>query len=282
VLQIAESWPVEDTIVRSTDQDGAGFDATLNDGLRDALRNAVGQASQGRTAFVDMDRIAREIASPILSDKRRAVQCSENHDIVRTGRGWRIPKIADSTDSHSWYARSRSRVVLGLTLTAVGIPHIFMGQNFWRTNNGATIRMARQDLVGRAGSGQETDGGFPEVHPGIARCAAPAQGFEGDGLNVFHVHNQNRILAFHRWVHEEGYDVMVIASLNDSNQYDYVLVSPPSYWREEFNSDVFDNWVNPNVAGNGGGVVASGGGMHGLPASARITIPANSILVFAR
>ena len=52
-------------------------------------------------------------------------------------------------------------------------------------------------------------------------------------------------------------------------------------WVERFNSDVYDNWVNPMVAGNGGGVTAYEGGRHGLPAHAEIVIPANSVLVFS-
>lgn len=52
-------------------------------------------------------------------------------------------------------------------------------------------------------------------------------------------------------------------------------------WTEVFNSDVYDNWVNPVVAGNAGGVSASGPPLHGLPASASIVIPANGLVVFA-
>ena len=49
-----------------------------------------------------------------------------------------------------------------------------------------------------------------------------------------------------------------------------------------FNSDVYDQWFNPNVQGNPGGVTADGPAWDGLPTSAGITLPANSILVFAR
>jgi 1,4-alpha-glucan branching enzyme len=49
---------------------------------------------------------------------------------------------------------------------------------------------------------------------------------------------------------------------------------------ESFNSDIYDNWVNPNVAGNGGQVSATGNPMHRLPASAAVTMPANAVLVF--
>lgn len=53
-------------------------------------------------------------------------------------------------------------------------------------------------------------------------------------------------------------------------------------WREVFNSDVYDNWVNPIVAGNGGGINASGPPLHGFRASASIVIPANGFVVFSR
>jgi hypothetical protein len=52
--------------------------------------------------------------------------------------------------------------------------------------------------------------------------------------------------------------------------------------QEIFNSDVYDNWVNPTVAGNGGGIVASGGPLHGFAASANLVIPANGFVVLAR
>ena len=46
--------------------------------------------------------------------------------------------------------------------------------------------------------------------------------------------------------------------------------------------NVYDNWVNPQVAGNGTGVNAAGPPRHGLPASATVVIPANGLVVFTR
>lgn len=105
----------------------------------------------------------------------------------------------------------------------------------------------------------------------------------GEPIHVFHVHNDNRVIAFHRWLEGAGRDVVVVASLNESTFYYYELGFPGhGLWLEVFNSDVYDNWVNPQVAGNGGSVVANGPAMHNLPASARIVIPANALLVFSR
>jgi len=107
----------------------------------------------------------------------------------------------------------------------------------------------------------------------------------GDGLNVFHVDNDNRVIAFHRWLPRIGRDVVVVASLNESTFYShsYRLGLPgEGHWQEVFNSDVYDNFFNPSVQGNSGSITADGPGWDGMPNSVGITLPANSILVFAK
>ena len=100
---------------------------------------------------------------------------------------------------------------------------------------------------------------------------------------IIHVHDVNRVLAFQRWIDGEGGDVVVVCSLNEATLTNYDIGFPSAgRWREVFNSDVYDNWVNPLVAGNGGGANADGPPLHGLPASAALTIPANGLLIFAK
>lgn len=108
-------------------------------------------------------------------------------------------------------------------------------------------------------------------------------GLRGQGFRVVHIHDQNCVLAFHRWVEGEGRDVMVVVHLGNSNRFDYRIGFPGrGRWREVFNSDLYENWVNPNVVGNGGSARATSPGWHGLEASANLVLPANSLLVFAR
>jgi 1,4-alpha-glucan branching enzyme len=105
----------------------------------------------------------------------------------------------------------------------------------------------------------------------------------GDNIHPFHVHNLNRVIAFHRWLEGSGQDVIVVATLAESTWYGYGIGFPyAGPWAEVFNSDVYDHWVNPIVAGNGGGITASGPPLHGFAASANIVIPANGFVVFAR
>lgn len=105
----------------------------------------------------------------------------------------------------------------------------------------------------------------------------------GEGFALLHVHDQNRVLAFQRWVPGVGGDVIVVISLANETRHGYAVGFPGTgYWREVFNSDVYERWVNPNTQGNGGGVHANGPALHGLPQSAYLTLPANSLLVFTR
>jgi 1,4-alpha-glucan branching enzyme len=104
-------------------------------------------------------------------------------------------------------------------------------------------------------------------------------------VNVYHNDNPNRVLAYHRWLPGAGRDVVIVVSLREQTFYDhsYALGFPaPGHWHEVFNSDVYDYFANPWAQGNPGGIDADGQPMHGMGQSAGITIPANSILVFAR
>ena len=104
-----------------------------------------------------------------------------------------------------------------------------------------------------------------------------------EGFRVVHVHEANRVLAFHRWVPNAGQDVIVVACLANAPWRSYRVGFPSEgEWKEAFNSDVYDMWLNPNVMGNGGQVFATRHPMHGFDFSADLVLPANSTLVFSR
>ena len=112
------------------------------------------------------------------------------------------------------------------------------------------------------------------------RMSQPA--IRGDNVHPYYVSDYDRVIAFHRWIEGSGQDVIVVGSLGEFTQWGYELGFPiPGFWREVFNSDFYDNFPNPQVAGNGGGIWANGGPMHDFAASASIVIPANGVVVFA-
>lgn len=282
-IHIAEHWPVEQAIVSATQHGGAGFDASQNDGLREAVRSAIGQASVGADAFVDMERIAAHIKSPDLHDGWRAVQCVENHDIVYRDRAPRIAALGDGSNSRSWYARSRARVAMGFTATSLGIPHIFMGQEIledkqWHDDPDGVHKIWWDGL-----NQDRAMSDFLIFTQALFSIRNQYPALRSEQCHISHAHNDNRILVFHRWIEGEGGDVVIVVSLNEATYWNYHLGFPfNGYWREVFNSDAYDHYPNPQCAGNGGGINAFGPAMHNLQTSAQIVIPANSILIFTR
>jgi 1,4-alpha-glucan branching enzyme len=76
---------------------------------------------------------------------------------------------------------------------------------------------------------------------------------------------------------------MVIVHLANFTRVGYRVGLPGGgEWREVFNSDVYENWINAGVAGNNGRVVATAQPLHGFGYSADIVLPANSLLIFSR
>jgi 1,4-alpha-glucan branching enzyme len=287
-VQIAEHWPVNPGIVSSADDGGAGFDSTWDDGVRDSVRKAISQAAGGRDSQVDLDGVASSLtrARVLFAAEWKAVESLESHDEVYHGRSPRMASLCDPQDSRSWYARSRARVANGLLLTAPGIPMLFMGQEFledkqWSDN----LPDGFGNLIWWGGieTGVKPMVDHLRFTQDLIDLRRRQPALRGDGIEVFHVHNDNRVIAYHRWIEGVGQDVVVVVSLNESSFYNYNLGFPgEGQWLEVFNSDVYDNWVNPQATGNGGSITASPTPMHGLPFSASIVIPANGLLVFAR
>jgi 1,4-alpha-glucan branching enzyme len=293
VLQNAEFWPGEFSNIPSTvapiispaTTGGAGFDVIQHDALRSALRGAIGAASAGAQAAVSISGIAGALYPPGLDHGWRAVTCIENHDLVMVGRSPRIPALADASNHRSWYARSRSRFATAILLTAAGIPQFFMGQEFledkpWDVIPGGPNLLWWDGLNSGSDRAMVDQLRFTQdlIH---LRTAQPA--LRSDNVHPFYVSDDDRVLAFHRWLEGTGQDVVVVGSLAESTWWNYQIGFPSGgFWQEVFNSDVYDHWVNPWVAGNGAGVQANGEPLHGFITSASVVIPANGVVVFAK
>jgi 1,4-alpha-glucan branching enzyme len=282
-VHVAEYWGPEPAVVLPAAEDGAGFDAAWHDGLRREVRGVLEQAAGGRDAQVRWQGVVDQLRAPGFRDAWRAVQYLESHDEVYRDRNPRIADLAGGGDARSWYARSRSRAALGLLLTAPGIPMLFMGQELLEDKRWA------DDPVHHTGTlihwdGLASDRAVIDFHRftreliGLRR-RHPA--LRGEGVAVLAADDFHRVLAFQRWVPGSGRDAVVVVSLNEGNHHGYPVPFPRGgEWLEVFNSDVYDGWVNPSAAGNGGRVRADGPPRHGLPASAEIVVPANGVLVF--
>jgi 1,4-alpha-glucan branching enzyme len=287
-VQIAEYWGEFRWLAVQQPPAGMGFDIGYTDGIRDDVRSVLAQAAGGAGAWVDVGRLANGLRRPVNTEFAwQAYNCLENHDLVLDMDDHRAPRIArvsDSANPRSWYARSRSRVATGVLLTAPGVPMLFMGEEFLEDKLWSDSPDRTDHLIWWDGA-QGDDPAMADflrctrelIH---VRRSQPA--LRAEPITVYPADQANRVLAYQRWVPGSGRDVVVVVSLNESTLWSYQLGFPrPGRWREIFNSDYYDNFPNPWVAGNNGGVTADGAGMHGFGQSATLTIPANSVLIFA-
>lgn len=284
-LNLAEYWGVNPFVVKPPPV-GAGFDTTLTDGLRIAIRKVIAEACQPDERPLAMGELGRSLWPEGFAGVWQFVQGPENHDLVYREREQRIARLGHPDDPRSWYGRSRARVASALSLTAPGIPMLFMGQEFLEDKQWADDVHNHPELLlhweGLAkGDKQMLDHlrclreliGVRWRHPGL----------RGQGLRVVHADDRNRVLAFHRWVEGEGQDVIVVAHLATFTRSDYRIGFPGGgQWREVFNSDFYEDWPNPHASGNCGAVHADSSPLHDFGFSASLVLPANSLLVFAR
>jgi 1,4-alpha-glucan branching enzyme len=283
LLEKAEYWNVNPYVVKWPPE-GVGFDTSLTDGLRLAVRNVIGNASAPDERPLDMTGLARSLWPEGFYAHWQFVQGPENHDIVYNSREQRIARLGDPSNPRSWFGRSRARVGTGICLTAPGIPMLFMGQEFledkqWSDDFHQNLLLHWAGLD--AGDKQMID--HLRFTRELIHLRWRYPGLRGPGFRVVHVHDQNRVLAFHRWVEGEGHDVIVIIHLAPFNRFGYRIGFPgEGEWQEVFNSDVYENWVNPNSAGNGGRIYAEPLPLHDFGYSAALVLPDNSLLVFAR
>ena len=293
ILQNAEFWPGSQSnipssqapVVQATSTGGAGFDVVQADALRNAVRNAVSAAANGQSANVSMTAIADALYPSGLDHAWRAVTCIENHDLVLNGRNPRIPALADGSNHRSWYARSRTRTAMSILFTAPGIPQLFMGQEFLEDKQWDTLPGDTSHLLWWDGLEKGIDRAMVDHHrftKDLIRLRWTYPALRGESVRFFLANDFDRVLGFHRWIEGSGQDVVVVASLAEQTRWGYPVGFPSGgFWKEVFNSDVYDHWVNPLVAGNAGGVTADGSGVQGFPASASVVIPANGVVVFA-
>jgi hypothetical protein len=189
----------------------------------------LGQASGGASATVDIGRLGAALQRPAdLPSAWQAYNYLENHDLQldEPGEGHRQPRVvrlADPGDARSWYARSRSRVAMGLLLTVPGVPALFMGQEFledklWSDSPRRSDRMIWWDGI-EGGDADMAD--FHRCTRDLVHLRRALPALRADRLHVFHVNPEARVLAFHRWVPGEGRDVVVVLSLREATFYDH-------------------------------------------------------------
>ena len=154
---------------------------------------------------------------------------------ARSG-GKRVPELVWPGNADSFFSQKRSTLGAALVFTAPGIPMIFMGQEFLEW--------------GAWSDASELDWSKADRFPGILNLYRDlihlrrnwfdtTRGLRGHNINVHHVNDADKLVAFHRWDQGGARDDVVVIANFSNRAYDSYRIGLPrgGRWRVRFNSD---------------------------------------------
>jgi 1,4-alpha-glucan branching enzyme len=275
-ISIAEDLRNNAWITKETSVGGAGFDAQWDGGFVHPVREAiVAPEDQARDTYAVRDAILHRYGS----DTFRRVIYTESHDEVANGQA-RVPEEIWHGNADSWPSKKRSTLGAALVFTAPGIPMIFQGQEFLEDE-----WFHDQDPIDW--HKRETHAGILRLYGDLIRLRRNwhdnTRGLRGQHTHVYHVNDQDKILAFHRW--ERGGprdDVVVVVNMANRVYSDYRIGFPRGgLWRVRFNSDWsgYDPGFGNHFSYN---TLASWGTKDGLPYHGTVGIGPYSAIILSQ
>ncbi|WP_295053397.1 alpha-amylase family glycosyl hydrolase [Sulfuricurvum sp.] len=284
--QIAQKFPGRVTIAEDLQNNrwltkevgagGAGFASQWDAMFVHPIRQAV-IAPQDEQRSLDAIRDA--ILYRYNDDAFDRVIYSESHDEVANGHA-RVPQEINPNDPKGWYARKRSTLAAAMVFTSPGIPMLFQGQEFLE---GGWFR----DTVPVDWDQCAEFHGIVRLYRDLIRLRSNCEGFTrglcGQFTQVYHLNNERKVIAYHRW--DKGGvsdDVVIVANFYHEAQNDYVIGFPAEgAWKLRFNSDwegYNDDFANhPSTD-----IIANQGDCDGLPYYASVSIGAYSVVIFSQ
>lgn len=230
-LIIAEDLMNNAWITKDTSENGAGFGSQWWADFVHPIRSVIIPSDD---QFRDMETVVKAIQFP-PEDAFKRIIYTESHDEVANGRA-RIPEEVWPDNADSYFSKKRSFLGFGLVLTSPGIPMMFQGQefaedNWFSDNDPLDWKLAKKHK------------GLIRMHTDLIQLRRNyhdnTRGLLGSHIQVYHVNNEDKIIAYQRWG-EGGPQDTVVVVINFANQtYEGYTIGLPSEgdWQLRFNSD---------------------------------------------
>jgi 1,4-alpha-glucan branching enzyme len=275
-LMIAEDRRENAAMTRDVAAGGAGFHTQWDGRSASAIRTAViTPADQDRS----MRAVRDAIATRFNDDAFQRIIYSESHDDLANGKA-RLPTEINRDNPQCWDAQKRSTLAAALVLTAPGIPMLFQGQEFLEDE------WFRAD-VPLDWDRRATFRGLVRLYRDLIALRRDRRGCTrglcGQNLQVHHLDEERKVLAFYRWDQGgPGDDVVVVANFRRQSQHDSLIGFPAEgLWKLRFSSDG-RNSSEPFEGLDGGDAASAPGECDGLPARAQITIAPYTLMIFSQ
>jgi len=261
---------------------GLEFNSQWDDTLVNVMRDVVSKVNDSDR---DLGAVKSALEKKMADDVFARVIYTENHDQVGHPPGQnRLPTLIDINNHESIFAKKRSTLAAAIMLTSPGIPMIFQGQEMLETrafgfNTPTNVDFSRAEDANFKGIVQM----YRDLIALRRNLTGKTGGLTGQNLNVFHLDNSNKTLAYHRWEHGgAGDDVVVVANLSSSPLQNLNIGFPrEGLWHVRFNSgaNVYDaGFMN----GDSFDTMANSGGKDGLSFNANVSIGPYSVVILSQ
>ncbi len=275
-LCIAEDLRENAWICKQGVEGGAGFDSQWSSVFVSTIRDAVTVINDEDR---DMGRVAFTVEQKFNDNSIERVIYTESHDEVANGKA-RVPEEISPGAADSWYAKKRSTLAASLVFTAPGIPMLFQGQEFLEDgwfDDKDPLDLKKQRLFSGILTLYSNLIGLRRNDTKVTR------GLSGQNINVYHINNSDKLIAFHRWhLGGAGDDTVVICNFSHKPFAEYYLGFPrEGDWFLRFNSDYvgydssFGNYQSFNT-------LARNSPFDNMPCSANISIAPYSTLIYSQ
>jgi len=275
-ISIGESMRNNPWVTKDVGAGGAGFNAQWDAEFVHPVRQAVIVRDD---ASRDAGEVAKAIEHRYDSDAFKRVIYTESHDEIANGRA-RVPEEIWPGKVDSWFSKKRSTLGGALVLTSPGIPMLFQGQELLEDR-------WFQDKDPIDWSRTEGENGILSMYRDLITLrlnrSGVTRGLCGQNIHIYHVNNEAKVIAFHRWdvlgPHES---VVVVVNMTNQNRDGYVIGFPRAgFWKTRFNSDSYN--YGPNFANHPTpDVETREEGSDGLPCSGEIGIGPYTVVIFSQ
>jgi 1,4-alpha-glucan branching enzyme len=276
-ITIAEDMQDNPWITKPTSQGGAGFDSQWDAGFHHPVHDLLVQADD---SWRSMGTIRDVLYQRYNTNAFERVIYTESHDEVGALNGKRrLPVDINPGDASGYFARKRSTLGAALAFTAPGIPMICQGQEILETTafGAGPIDWDNYDRFR----------GIWQLYSDLARLRRnwydQTRGLRGQNVNVFHVNDTDKLVAFHRW--ENGGprdDIVVVLNFANRSYPSYTLGFPRGgLWKVRFNSD-WSGYAGDFGNAPGYDTTSDTPGVDGMPCQGNVGIGPYTALILSQ
>ncbi|MFW6120995.1 MAG: alpha-amylase family glycosyl hydrolase [Petrotogales bacterium] len=275
-ISIAEDLKNNEYITSKSGEDDPSFDAQWDIDFVYKLRNAIVNHNDEER---DMHSVAEAIGHRFNNDAFRRIIYTESHDEVAKS-GARFPARINPDNVRSWYAKKRTTVASSLIFCSPGVPMIFQGQEFYDVDKFS-------DKTPIDWTSRNKYKGMVNFHKDLIKLRRNSEGItkglSSQNIDVYHVNNKDKIIAFHRWENIRPMDsTVIIVNLANKKMENYQIGFPEEgIWKVRFNSD---SKKYDDEFGDFGSeeVNCSSGEYDNMPYSGNISIAPYSVLILSQ